>query len=88
MNISLSPQTHRLLKSRMKRGGYQSPEDAVRAGLVYLAQQEQAADFAPGELDQFLAVADAEIERGQTVNGETALRARRHRRALRNKKAG
>jgi Arc/MetJ-type ribon-helix-helix transcriptional regulator len=87
MNISLSSQTQRLLKARMKQGGYSDPDDAVRAGLAYLEQQEHAAEFAPGELDRLLAVADAEIDRGATLDGATALRARRRRRARRSKKA-
>lgn len=87
MNISVSPATHRLLKARMKRGGYRRPDDAVRAGLAYLEQQEHAVDFEPGELDRLLAVADAEIDRGHTLDGATALRARRRRRAQHVKKA-
>jgi Arc/MetJ-type ribon-helix-helix transcriptional regulator len=74
-----------MLKTRMKRGGYRSPEDAVRAGLAYLEQQEQAADFGPGELDRLLAVADAEIDRGEMLDGQVALRARRRRRVRRSK---
>lgn len=86
MNISLSPQTHKLLKARMKQGGYLQPDDAVRAGLAYLQQHEAADDFATGELDRLLAVADSEIESGKTLDGEAAMRARRLRRTRRNQK--
>jgi Arc/MetJ-type ribon-helix-helix transcriptional regulator len=86
MNISLSSQTQRLLKARMKRGGYRRPDDAVRAGLAYLEQQDHAAEFAPGELDQLLAVAEAEINLGATLDGKTALRARQRGRTPRSKK--
>jgi hypothetical protein len=71
----------------MKRGGYQKPDDAVRAGLAYLRQHEETDDFAPGELDRLLAVADLEIESGQLIDGESALRARRRRRNQHDKKA-
>jgi len=88
MNIFFSASTQKLLKKRMKQGGYRNPDDAVRAGLVYLEQVEHQDDFAPGELDKLLAVADAEIERGEVLDGEEAFRARRRRRAQRAKKAG
>ena len=79
MNISLSPKTQKLLKGRMKTGAYRSPDDAVRAGLAYLQQQEHASDFEPGELQKLLAVADAEIERGKLLDGEEVFRAIRQR---------
>jgi Arc/MetJ-type ribon-helix-helix transcriptional regulator len=88
MNVSLGPDTQKLLKKQMKRGGYRNEEDAVRAGLAYLEQQEQAGSFEPGELEKLLAVADAEVARGDLLDGEEALRARRRRRARRAKKAG
>src|SRR2546421_12438151 len=81
--ISLTAQTQKLIQSWMKRGGYPTPDDIVRAALASLEQQERGGDFAPGELDQLLAVADAEIERGEVLDGEEALRQRRQRRARR-----
>jgi len=80
MNASLGADTHKLLKKQMKRGGYKSAEDALRAGLAYLEQQEHAGGFASGELDKLLAVADADLSRGDLLDGEEALRARRRRR--------
>jgi antitoxin ParD1/3/4 len=71
MNLVLSPETQKLLEERMSKGGYQSPEDAVRAGLAYLGQHEQSGDFRAGELAEFLAVADAEIDRGELLDGES-----------------
>ena len=71
MNIALSPKTRKLLEHRMKRGGYRSADEAVRAGLAYLEQQEHAGEFEPGELDKLLAVANEEIERGELLDGET-----------------
>ena len=87
MNISIGPRTQRLLKASMKLGGYRNAEDAVQAGLQYLEQQEQSVDFAPGELDRLLAAADQQIERGETIDGEAAFRARRRRRRQIRKKA-
>jgi putative addiction module CopG family antidote len=85
MHVSLSPETQKLLERQMKQGGYKSADEVVRAGLAYLDQRAAAGDFAPGELDEMLAVADAEIERGDVIDGEEALRARRERRSNRSK---
>jgi hypothetical protein len=48
-----------------------------------LDQQARIADFAPGELDELLAVADREIERGEVLDGEDVFRKLRN---LRHKK--
>jgi antitoxin ParD1/3/4 len=70
MNLALSEETQKLLEERMRKGGYSTPEDAVRAGLAYLEQRERDGEFGAGELAQLLAVADAEIERGELIEGE------------------
>jgi hypothetical protein len=88
MNITLSRETQQLLKKQMKQGGYQQPEEALGDGLLSLEQQETTADFAPGELDKLLAVADAEIERGAVLDGDAALRARKRLRVSSAKKVG
>ena len=74
MSIALAPKTQKLLEKRMKRGGYQSPDDTIRAALAYMEQQELAGEFEAGELEKLLAVADAEIERGELHDGETVFR--------------
>ena len=86
IDISLSPKTQKLLKGRMKTGAYRSPDDAVRAGLAYLEQQEHASDFEPGELQKLLAVADAEIERGELLDGEKVFREIRARSAKKSRR--
>ncbi len=35
MNLALSPETQKLLQERMSKGGYLTPEDAVRAGACF-----------------------------------------------------
>jgi Arc/MetJ-type ribon-helix-helix transcriptional regulator len=47
MNISLSPKTSRMLARRMKRGGFGTPEEAVRTALetVDQAQGEDIEDL-------------------------------------------
>ena len=74
MNLVLSEDTQKLLEERMKKGGYRTAEDAVRAGLAYLKQFEGQDEFAPGELAALLAEADAEIEKGNLIDGEEVFR--------------
>jgi Arc/MetJ-type ribon-helix-helix transcriptional regulator len=71
MSVALNPETLRLIEERMRRGGYASADDVVRAALASLDQQ---ADFEPGELDWLLAVADAEIDRDELLDGEEVFR--------------
>ena len=53
--MEISPKTQKLIKERMKKGGYDSPEAVVLAGLASLQQDESFGDFEPGELDELLA---------------------------------
>ena len=54
-DMEISPKTEKLIKDRMKKGGYASPEAVVLAGLASLQQNESFGDFEPGELDELLA---------------------------------
>jgi len=54
MDVMLSPQTRKLIEDRMRRGGYDSADAVVRAGLSTLDQQESLGDFAPGEMQRLL----------------------------------
>jgi Arc/MetJ-type ribon-helix-helix transcriptional regulator len=40
MNITLSPQTQKLLEVQMRKYGYASPDDAVRTALERLDEEE------------------------------------------------
>lgn len=55
----------------MKKGGYNSPDDVVRAGLASL---ELHGDFEPGELERLLTEGEADIQRGNLRDGEEILR--------------
>lgn len=43
MNILLTPETQKLLEQRMRKGGYSSPDAALREALVTLEEMEGAA---------------------------------------------
>jgi putative addiction module CopG family antidote len=69
MNLTLSDKTREMLQRQMKVGGYRSAEEVVLAGLRCLEQHESSGDFAAGELEELLAAGDAEIERGEVIEG-------------------
>lgn len=69
MTISLTPETQRLLEEQMKRGGYSSADDAVRAALQTL-ESVRAADYDDDLDDQTRASldrAEEQYERGETI---------------------
>jgi putative addiction module CopG family antidote len=70
MAMSLNSETQKLIEDCVKRGGYASADDAVRAGLDSLRQMESLAQFAPGELDALLEEGE---KSGPPLDGETVL---------------
>ncbi len=68
MNITLGPETQRLLEDQLKSGQYTSPDEVLRAALNALNE------ISPGELDE--ATLDAidesedQIEHGQVEDWE------------------
>jgi Arc/MetJ-type ribon-helix-helix transcriptional regulator len=83
MSITLSKKVNQMIDDRVKSGMYRTPQDVVLAAFASLEQQERVGDFAPGELDKLLAVADEEIDRGELLDGEAAFRERRRLRKRR-----
>lgn len=69
MTITLPPDLQELVEEKVKRGGYGSPEEVVRAALDHFLRQADD-DFAPGELNALLAEGTADLERGNTYPGE------------------
>lgn len=63
MNISISPETQKLLEDRLQQGGYQSADDVVHAALEALNEMET------GPLDEktldAIDRAEDQIERGE-----------------------
>lgn len=86
--MTLNIRTQKRIEQWRARGGYATADDVVIAALAALEQQMNKGQFEPGELDKLLAVADAEIARGDLIDGEQALRDRRRRRVEQAKKTG
>lgn len=58
MNVTLGPEAQKLVEERLKRGGYDTAEAVILAGLASLKRDETYGDFAPGEWDELLAEAE------------------------------
>jgi len=54
----------------VKRGGYASADDAVRAGLDSLRQLEALGEFSPGELDALIEEGE---NSGPSLDGQKVL---------------
>lgn len=70
MEILLSAETRKLVEDRMKRDGYASPDEVVRAALASLDQNSAGGDFASGEMDALLSEGD---RGGASLDGEEVL---------------
>ena len=68
MDLTLTTETRQLIEERMRRGGYDSADAVIRAGLSTLDQQESLADFGPGEMDRLVREG---LQSGQPLNVET-----------------
>ncbi len=70
MTITLKPELEQVIEDQLKTGRYQSADEVLEAALGRLIQADQGDDFAPGELEELLAVAEADVERGDVSDGE------------------
>jgi antitoxin ParD1/3/4 len=67
MQLSLGPDTTKLIEARLQRGHYRTAEEVILAALASLERDESYGDFAPGEMDALLAEAEAG---GESLDGE------------------
>jgi len=63
MNISLNPETQRLLEERLTRGGFNNADDLVRAALESLGRREEG--FLDDETLDAIDESEAQIARGE-----------------------
>ena len=88
MTYSPNPRVQAMIDELMRRGGYANLDDLLVAAFAALNDATSADDLAAGELDAMLAEGDADIEAGNVMDGEEALKERRRRRATQAKRAG
>ena len=67
MNITLKPELEAYIQEQVKAGRYDSAEDVVTTALTRLMQDECSGEFTPGELDEFMAAGEADLERGDVL---------------------
>jgi Arc/MetJ-type ribon-helix-helix transcriptional regulator len=66
MNISISDQTQRLLEDRMKKGGFRSPDEALRIALETMEEVEGVSiEELDPETQAAIERAEAEADRGE-----------------------
>jgi Arc/MetJ-type ribon-helix-helix transcriptional regulator len=82
MEMPLSARTQKLIKDRMKKGGYGSPDEVIVAALSSLQQQQEYGDFEQGELDELLAQGERS---GKPLEGKQVFAELRQLRTRKNK---
>lgn len=69
-SVSLGDHFDSFVQQRVQSGRYASVSDAIRAGLRLLEQEESKLDL----LRKTLAKGEAELDQGQGIDGEAAMR--------------
>ena len=87
MQVTLTQEAQRLVEQKLKSGRYSTAEEVVLAGLLALLREGRD-EFEAGELQRLLAVANEQIDRGDTSDGEEFLEEFRQLRLGQQSKAG
>lgn len=74
MNISLTPTQQEFIRATVNRGRYASEGEVVAAALQLLEEREKLYQEKLAELQEKITVGIESLERGEGIDGETALR--------------
>jgi antitoxin ParD1/3/4 len=74
MQIRLTPEQETFIQQELAIGNYESPNAVLAAALQLLAQRRRYDQWAK-DVQEKVAIAAAELERGEGVDGETAIAA-------------
>ncbi len=74
MQLTLTPEQENFIQTELTIGNYDSP-DAVLAEALQLVAQRRRYDNGAKDVQEKVATAAAELERGEEVDGETAIAA-------------
>jgi antitoxin ParD1/3/4 len=82
MRISLTPEIEQYIREQLKAGQFKSADELVQLAVEYFRSRRalDQTQFDPGELSRLIAVGQAEADRGESLDGDEALRLRRERR--------
>lgn len=73
LNVSLTPTLRNYIRAKVRSGRYESASEVIRESLRALQERERVAgEFWQGVRSK-VAVARAQAEQGQTVDGEAAM---------------
>lgn len=73
LNVSLTAELQKYVKSKLDTGGYESASEVIREGLRALQEREHAAsEFWAGVREKVL-VARKQVAKGRTRDGEQAM---------------
>lgn len=73
LNVSLTEELQKYVKSKLDSGGYESASEVIRDGLRALQEREQAAaEFWAGVREK-VTVARRQVAEGRTRDGEQAM---------------
>jgi antitoxin ParD1/3/4 len=67
MNITLSPEIEQLVREKVKRGEYDSPDALVGEAVHRLIEEEREDDADQADIRARIEAAEAEIDRGEYV---------------------
>ena len=67
MSIAMTEEMRRFIEGKVRSGEYASEADVLRAGIARLMWED---DFAPGEMERLIAKGEADMARGDVVEGE------------------
>jgi antitoxin ParD1/3/4 len=67
MNITLSPEIEELVREKVKRGEYDSPDALVGEAVHRLIEEEREDDADRADIRARIEAAEAEIDRGEYV---------------------
>ena len=70
MNVVLPPELEKFVEEEVRAGRYESPERLVEAAVSHLMGASTIDDFAPGELAELIAEGEADIARGDVIDGD------------------
>ena len=75
MNVTLRPEFEKLIEDEVKSGRSTDPNEFInRAVYHYIVARELGEEYTPEEIDRMIADGLDDIERGDTIEGEEAIR--------------
>ena len=89
MNVSLTPELEKLVKSKVQSGRYHSASEVIREGLRLLDDQDRLRNAQLEEVRRKIQIGIDQLDRGEGIDGGTILAELRQKsEALRKKPRG